>query len=1586
MYCELSKSFPIAHHCVGQHPANRIMQEFYHPRARKGLEVPAVLGLTASPVVKSTPDQLRVIEANLNAISRTPVRNREELLRHVHPPVLKRIVYKSSFQEYELIDPSLLEDLTDQVNESKKRKFSETMWPETIDPMDLSEKGVEIPAKNIAPQEGIPMPEISNFKSQTTFKLPTVNSAPSSGMKTPDSFDTALENSEITDNIDEYEEIDPSTGEPYRKRASEAEFEMIDPLTAEPYQNGRPGTPVTRPGEYELIDPLTGEPYVNPPTEGASEDTAITAIPGRGAVEPDEVYLTQQGTATDNVPSALDSLQLAWATMDIRQDPYIKALQSADPPDLKRIEKTISKRNTYCQVQMRGLLNKAFHLRKEFGAWSVDCYLKHAIQKAIKFADEEDPESMWMEWNNEEKRYLKSILSKVAVPRDIGPIEGRLSDKVEKLIEVLLAEHKDDGGKFAGLIFVEQRVGVSILAEILKTDPRTKDIFRIGTVVGVSEGNGRTRKAIYELVNLKGQYETIEDFRAGKKNLVVSTSVVEEGMDIPACRLVVCFSLPPNLKSFIQRRGRARMAKSNYVLMFNGGDDQGKIDKFKQLEMDMIEEYLDETRKLEAETETEAEEPDEDGVLSKGRSRRFLIESTGALLTLDSAVSHLHHFCNCLPQGEYMDLRPIFQTWVVNQEQLDALKAMGSGLSARPLYMAEVLLPNCIAPEVRRARSREAWGTEKWAKRDAAFEAYLALRQLQGDPLIDDHLMPLLQTDPDIADATKKLEKRPSKVAVDNTMDPWSEKKWEKDTVAFATPIMLNMPSSGGGPVVVEILTHFACPDVAKIMVYRTNSDIGEVIVGPSRCLGVNPGIIERGKKTTYALLSCIFGSRMKPGVKDFPYLFVPKNEADDWVERGDEVPITLLDAYRTQEAGPDIGIIKDNSQNGVRYVMQRWRNGVTPEEHENLLDRYKGRGIDRNGVFIEAIRLSGRRDFLHPESNEPSSESSTLLIPELCTVDVVPWKYSQLAMYLPGIIRRIEMSFIAADLERTLLHPVGFNSIPKMVTALSASSARESTDYQRFEFLGDSVLKFLTSVNLLDEHPFWHEGYLTRKKEQMVANSRLARAAIDNRLAKWIITDIFTGSKWRPRYVIPEEEEFPEKKRKGPKQLSTKILADVVEALIGAAYLEGGYSKALKVIRAFGLNINWKSLEERTTSLLNRASRYPEVHLSHLKGLESLIGYHFTHKALLLEAITHPSWESDMTSLSYQRMEFLGDALLDMVVVNHLFFSPRNLSHIDMHLYKSSVVNGNFLAYLSLRCAVDAKYYGISQRAQSTEVEIVNKSRKVELWKFIRHQHQQIQHAQKICSKRYEEDLRDSVQAALDYGKDYPWTELSPLESDKSGRNKFLSDVVEAIIGAVFIDSGGNFETVQSLAERLGILKVLKRLVADNVDVTHPVKKLGEAVAANGQGTVQYTQSVEGGGYSCAVMVNEEKLLSVRAASRSEARTKAAELALSVFMEKVKNETFPAGAVGKRRGEGGDDEGEYGYEDENYAGERENEYYMQGSFGSTVFANDVGQLNNMKDMHDDAGAVIRRRKVFEDEASHVDLKIGDLDTVLDSC
>lgn len=858
-----------------------------------------------------------------------------------------------------------------------------------------------------------------------------------------------------------------------------------------------------------------------------------------------------------------------------------------------------------------------------------------------------------------------------------------------------------------------------------------------------------------------------------------------------------------------------------------------------------------------------------------------------------------------------MDSRPIFTTRIVNQAAIDAVREFHPGTVVPPLYKATVLLPNCIAPEVRRAESEQAWETEKWAKRDAAFQAYVALRQLEVDPLVDDHLMPLLQTDPGIVDATQKLEKRPSKVTVDDTIDPWATMGWEEDTVVYATPLTLTMHNTGKSSEI-ELLTPVACPAVEKIIVYRTNTDTGEVVVGASRCLGVNPNIIARGRKTTTSLLLKLFGTRMNSDMVDFPYLFIPKGQ-DDWVVGEDDGPIDALQFYREHGEQIDSALVMDRTQPGVRYSFRRWRLDASPEECAIAVERYKNPATDPSQPLIEVVRVTGRRDFLHCEANEAKGGNPTFLLPEFSLIDRMPWKYWEFALFLPGTIHRIGLSLIAADAERTLFSSVGFTSITRVVEALCASSAREDFNYQRLEFLGDSVLKLLTSANILDEHPFWHEGYLTRKKEHLVSNSRLARAAMENRLSKWIITDTFTASKWKPHYIKPdndlvEKEEGGGEDEEKKKPLSTKVLADVVESLIGAAYLEGGYSKALKVICSFGLKLNWKSLETRAASLLARASNFHEVKLGHFRDLEKLIGYEFNHKALLMEAVTHPSCVSDLSSLSYQRMEFLGDAVLDMIVVNELYFTTKDLTHIDMHHYKSSAVNGNFLAYLSMGHSIFVNSHAV-EHLGGNEVAIVSKERKVELWKFIRHQNQLMGEAQRTCWRRYDGGLRDTVRETLVTGTHYPWTELAPLESDRTGRNKFLADIVEALIGAVYVDSGGSFETVRGLIERLGIFDVLGRLVKDRVDVTHPVKKLGETVAADGQGTVQYALEMEQGVHSCAVIINGEELLKVKASGRVEARTKAADLALEAYLERRRLRKEEEKTKGEAKGEGIDED-----------------------------------------------------------------------------
>ena len=98
------------------------------------------------------------------------------------------------------------------------------------------------------------------------------------------------------------------------------------------------------------------------------------------------------------------------------------------------------------------------------------------------------------------------------------------------------------------------------------------------------------------------------------------------------------------------------------------------------------------------------------------------------------------------------------------------------------------------------------------------------------------------------------------------------------------------------------------------------------------------------------------------------------------------------------------------------------------------------------------------------------------------------------------------ESNFLGCILDRGLVS-----------TAISASSAQEPTNYQRLEFLGDSILKLSTSLALMSTHLSYHEKILSNMKDHVVSNGSLARAATRTGLDQFIITKPFTGAKWRP-------------------------------------------------------------------------------------------------------------------------------------------------------------------------------------------------------------------------------------------------------------------------------------------------------------------------------------------------------------------------------------------------------------------------------------------------------------------------------------
>ncbi len=87
------------------------------------------------------------------------------------------------------------------------------------------------------------------------------------------------------------------------------------------------------------------------------------------------------------------------------------------------------------------------------------------------------------------------------------------------------------------------------------------------------------------------------------------------------------------------------------------------------------------------------------------------------------------------------------------------------------------------------------------------------------------------------------------------------------------------------------------------------------------------------------------------------------------------------------------------------------------------------------------------------------------------------------------------------------------------------------------------------------------------------------------------------------------------------------------------------------------------------------------------MHNLEEKIGYAFANPRLLHEALTHRSYASDNPSWPYannERLEFLGDAVLELAVTKYLFETLPNEEEGKMTLIRASLVNAKMLARIA--------------------------------------------------------------------------------------------------------------------------------------------------------------------------------------------------------------------------------------------------------------------------------------------------------------
>ena len=137
---------------------------------------------------------------------------------------------------------------------------------------------------------------------------------------------------------------------------------------------------------------------------------------------------------------------------------------------------------------------------------------------------------------------------------------------------------------------------------------------------------------------------------------------------------------------------------------------------------------------------------------------------------------------------------------------------------------------------------------------------------------------------------------------------------------------------------------------------------------------------------------------------------------------------------------------------------------------------------------------------------------------------------------------RKKNVQTLQSQLENVL--GIKTRNIILYTTALSHRSVKESADEnnERLEYLGDAVLSTIVADHLFKKYPYKGEGFLTEMRSKMVNRQQLNELAIKMGLKKIAYYNKIDGS-----------------------LKSSQIFGNTLEALIGAVYLDKGYSKTQK-------------------------------------------------------------------------------------------------------------------------------------------------------------------------------------------------------------------------------------------------------------------------------------------------------------------------------------------------------------------------------------------------------------------------------------
>lgn len=214
-----------------------------------------------------------------------------------------------------------------------------------------------------------------------------------------------------------------------------------------------------------------------------------------------------------------------------------------------------------------------------------------------------------------------------------------------------------------GLIFVENRYTAKALFGLLCTLSQCDDDFWwISALFSVEKQADPTREPREAETEHKTQEEVLRKFRSHECNIMVATSILEQGCDLPKCNLVIRFDLPTTFHSYIQCKARARANEAHYIIFSN------------DVQLDEFVEHLAAYNEVENTLlkRCYSLEPDKDVELFADayavhcKPYQPINEINSPSVTLTNSIALINRYCAKLPSDTFTRLTPDWHETVLD--------------------------------------------------------------------------------------------------------------------------------------------------------------------------------------------------------------------------------------------------------------------------------------------------------------------------------------------------------------------------------------------------------------------------------------------------------------------------------------------------------------------------------------------------------------------------------------------------------------------------------------------------------------------------------------------------------------------------------------------------------------------------------------------------------------------------------------------------------------------------------------------------------------------------------------------------------